>query len=67
MGRVWRIGFLALAFLVACNGNKQAPELVEGPSVELAAVDSLMWRQPDSALAVLQDYLACRDALHASQ
>ena len=66
MGRVWRIGFLALAFLAACNGNKQAPELVEGPSVELATVDSLMWQQPDSALAVLQDYLACRDAMIAS-
>ncbi len=66
MGRVWRIGFLALAFLVACNGNKQDPKPVEGPSVELAAVDSLMWQQPDSALAVLQNYLACRDAMIAS-
>ena len=66
MGRVWRIGFLALAFLVACNNNKQVPELVEGPSVELSAIDSLLWRQPDSALAVLQDYLACRDAMIAS-
>ena len=66
MGRVWRIGFLALAFLAACNGNKQAPELVEGPSLELSAIDSLLWRQPDSALAVLQDYLACRDAMIAS-
>ena len=66
MGRAWRIGFLALAFLVACNSNKQAPELVEGPSLELSAIDSLLWRQPDSALAVLQDYLACRDAMIAS-
>ena len=66
MGRVWRIGFLALAFLVACNGNKQAPELIEGPTKELSAVDSLMWQQPDSALAVLQNYLACRDAMIAS-
>ena len=73
MGRVWRIGFLMLAFLVACNGNKQGPERslslskgVEGPSKELSTIDSLLWRQPDSALAVLQDYLACRDAMLAS-
>ena len=65
---------MVFAFLAACNGNKQAPEpavpeaprRVEGPSVELAAVDSLLWQQPDSALAVLQDYLACRDAMIAS-
>ncbi len=62
MGGVWRIGFLALAVLVACNGDKQDPRLVEGPAKELSAIDSLLWRQPDSALALLQDYLACRDA-----
>ena len=65
---------MVFAILAACNGNKQAPEpavpeasrRVEGPSLELSAVDSLLWRQPDSALAVLQDYLACRDAMIAS-
>ena len=62
MGRVWRIGFLALAFLVACNSNKQAPELVEGPSVELSAIDSLLWQQPDSALTCLLPYFdTCKD------
>ena len=62
MGRVWRIGFLALAFLVACNGNKQAPELVEGPSRELSAIDSLLWQQPDSALTCLLPYFdTCKD------
>ena len=62
MGRVWRIGFLALAFLVACNSNKQAPEFVEGPSVELSAIDSLLWRQPDSALTCLLPYFdTCKD------
>ena len=62
MGRVWRIGFLALAFLVACNSKKQAPELVEGPSRELSAIDSLLWRQPDSALTCLLPYFdTCKD------
>ena len=62
MGRVWRIGFLALAFLVACNSNKQAPELVEGPSPELSAIDSLLWQQPDSALTCLLPYFdTCKD------
>ena len=37
------------------------PELVEGvegPSPELSAIDSLMWRQPDSAFARLQQFAA---------
>jgi hypothetical protein len=55
------IGLLLLFLFVACNGNKQVPEPVEGPSSALSAVDSLMWQQPDSALALLQDYLVCRD------
>ena len=37
---------------------------VEEPSHELSAIDSLMWRQPDSALARLIPYFdtCCRDA-----
>ena len=31
---------------------------IEGPSLELSAIDSLMWRQPDSALAQLQRFVA---------
>ena len=46
------MGLLAVA---ACTSIK-APEPVEGPSPELCAIDSLMWRQPDSALAVLLEY-----------
>jgi len=61
MKRMLSIGLLLLSLLVACNGNKQVPELVEGPSKELSAIDSLMWQQPDSALALLKDYLVCRD------
>ena len=44
---------LLLGFLAACTRPSQVPELVEGPSPELVAVDSLMWRQPDSALTLL--------------
>ena len=47
-----------LALLAACTSTTKVPEPVEGPSPELCAVDSLMWRQPDSALAVLMDYLS---------
>ena len=62
MGGVWRIGFLALAFLVACNGNKQDPKPVEGPSPELSVIDSLLWQQPDSALTCLLPYFdTCKD------
>ena len=42
------------------------PEPVEGPCPELAAIDSLMWQQPDSALVMLLEYLSCRDAMIAS-
>ena len=45
---------------------KQVPEPVEGPSQKLQAIDSMIWRQPDSALAVLMDYLSDdgRDGVH---
>ena len=35
----------------------EAHRRVEGPSPELSAIDSLMWHQPDSALACLIPYL----------
>ena len=52
---------LLLGFLAACTRPSQVPELevaeqsrsIEGPSQKLVAVDSLMWRQPDSALVLL--------------
>ena len=51
--------------MVACtpkgdNGKvetRHGTSLQTMPSPALSAVDSLMWRQPDSALAVLMDYL----------
>ena len=63
------IAFLFLAsFMAACNSNKQVPEPVKGPSPELSAIDSLLWRQPDSALTCLLPYFdtCCRDAMLAS-
>ena len=44
--------------LAACSPSVKVPEPVEGPSLELSAIDSLMWRQPDSALAQLQRFVA---------
>ena len=67
MRRIWCIGFLLVAvFMVACNSNKQVPEPVEGPSPALSSIDSLLWRQPDSALAVLLPWFdtCCRDGVH---
>ena len=44
---------MGIAF-AACSPSVKVPEHVEGPSLELSAIDSQMWRQPDSALAQLQ-------------
>ena len=49
------MGLLAVA---ACTQRAKVPEPVEGPTTELCAIDSLMWRQPDSALTCL---LPCFD------
>ena len=73
-----RIGILVLLVVAACarpdndpvetrratSRIEQVPEPVEGPSQKLSAIDSLMWRQPDSALACLIPYFdtCCRDA-----
>ena len=53
-----------MALMVACTPSVKVPEpvvpedtrRVEGPPLELSAIDSLMWRQPDSALAQLQAF-----------
>ena len=68
MKRLQIIVILLLIVLAACNSKRQVPESVEGPSKELSAIDSLMWQQPDSALACLLSYFdtCCRDAMIAS-
>ena len=55
--------FIIGLFLFALAACVKVPEPVEGPSPELSAIDSLMWRQPDSALACLLPYFdtCCRD------
>ena len=48
-----------MALMVACSPSVNVPEdtrSVEGPSLELSAIDSLMWHQPDSALAVMMEF-----------
>ena len=53
--------FAILTILVACSQptKVEAPEpcrSVAGPTQELAAIDTLMWRQPDSALKVMMKF-----------
>ena len=58
------IGYLfALAFLAACNRPVETQNFASLPHIDpaLQAIDSLTWQHPDSALAVLLDYFACRD------
>ena len=66
IGLRYIILLLGLAAFAACTPSVKVPEPVEGPSPELSAIDSLMWRQPDSALAMLMDYLndGGRDGVH---
>ncbi len=61
MKRFGWIGFMVLLAFVACTSRAKVAEhgqSEEGPNPELSAIDSLMWRQPDSALAVLQQFAA---------
>ena len=70
------IGLSVLLALAACSRPDTDPvETRHGTSLpttiaspELSAIDSLMWRQPDSALARLIPYFdtCCRDAMIAS-
>ena len=44
--------------LVACSQQTkvEVPEPVEGPTLALSQIDTLMWHQPDSAFAMLQEF-----------
>ena len=59
-----RLNFISLLFLLllfSCckkDGTQQIEEKNNSAHVVLDEIDSLMWRQPDSALAVLMDYLS---------
>ena len=59
---IW-IAAVLLAVIVACNPPKgKEVEPKETPIPELAAIDSLMWRQPDSAFAMLQEFVVSPEA-----
>jgi tetratricopeptide (TPR) repeat protein len=61
--KLFVIGLFLFA-LAACTQRAKVPEPVEGPSEELSAIDSLMWRQPDSALVCLLPYFdTCSDGM----
>ena len=51
-----------MALMVACDPKEKVVEPMEKPLPELAAIDSLMWRQPDSAFAVLRQFVASPQA-----
>ena len=55
---IW-IAVALMALMVACDPPKgKVMEPMEKPLPELAAIDSLMWRQPDSAFVVLKQFVA---------
>ena len=57
MKRWFYIGILLLALTVACDHPTKVVESIETPSSPvLAEIDTLMWRQPDSAFAMLQEF-----------
>ncbi len=65
------VSFLVgLAMLVACSKPAEVPEpavpeaprRVEGPTLALSQIDTLMWHQPDSAFAVMMEFAASPEA-----
>ena len=58
---IW-IAVVLLALMAACDPKEKVVEPMEKPIPELAAIDSLMWRQPDSAFAVLRQFAASSEA-----
>ena len=59
---IW-IAVVLMALIVACDPpNGKVMEPMEKPLPELAAIDSLMWQQPDSAFAVLKQFAASPQA-----
>lgn len=59
---IW-LAVALVALLAACGPSKgKVVEPIEKPLLELAAIDSLMWQRPDSALAVLQEFVVSPEA-----
>ena len=53
--KLFAIGFF-LFTLAACTQRAKVPEPVEGPTIALSQIDTLLWHQPDSALAVMMEF-----------
>ena len=51
-----------LAFLYACTSSVKIAEPDDTASPTLSAIDSLMWRQPDSAFALLLQFVGSPEA-----
>ena len=68
LGWIWIVVILALSACARSGDDpvetRRATSLQINVSPELAAIDSLMWRQPDSALTLLLPWFdsCCRDA-----
>ena len=59
---IW-IAVVLMALMVSCDPpKKKMVEPMEKPLPELATIDSLMWRQPDSAFVVLKQFAASPQA-----
>ena len=58
---IW-IAVALMALMVACDPKEKVVEPMEKPLPELAAIDSLMWRQPDSAFVALKQFAASPQA-----
>ncbi len=57
---IWMLVLLVAALVAACNSTVVEPE--EEPCRELEEIDSLMWKQPDSAFARLRVFAASSKA-----
>ena len=55
------IGFVVAMLMAACSSSPSASGRLASADPTLTAIDSLLWTQPDSAFAQLQDF----DANHA--
>jgi hypothetical protein len=44
---IWMVVILVAALVAACSSTEVEPK--DGPCRELEEIDSLMWKQPDSA------------------
>ena len=64
MKHLCAIGFAVLLAFATCTSKVKVVEPAETPTPELSLIDSLLWHQPDSALACLLPYFdtCCRDA-----